>query len=300
MPRPIKAAWLALLLPALAAAGCFSVWDPEVAALVNGRPITLAEVDQVLAWGLYPQLGPDPGLPAAARALVLEKLIDERVILAEAALRGVSVSDEKVEEAFTILDSAWFGRPPPAAAAAGLRKALRNQLLLRKMEQRIALEERILSAEEWRAFWRDWPKSRPLRFRVRALLIPAAAKPPGLPDLARGDLDQLAQRFKLDGLPVVISEPVWLQGDRLAPGLFEALETASVRGRLSDPFRLQESQAVYEVLAVDRGPSAQEEWRAAQAAFEARAGEKAFSRWLAARRAAADIRINPDLAVVNR
>jgi hypothetical protein len=81
----------------------------------------------------------------------------------------------------------------------------------------------------------------------------------------------------------------------LDSGLIEALETAWAERRPSPPLRQESSWAIYEVLNLDRKTAAVAELKAARAAYELKVGEEAFSAWLAARRAAADIRVNPSL-----
>ena len=296
---PASAIWLCLAA-LLAAGACRETpeWDPDVAALVDGRPIALAVLDRVLDWGLYPQLSPgEAEASATVRRRVLDKLIEERLVLLEAGKRGLSVSSEEIEQAAARLEP-WLGQAPPPEQAEALRLSLRNQIISHKMTEIIMREDRNLSAAGWRVFWGNGPRPRPARYRVRALFLPPGPEDPDLPARTRGDLDQLAEKFKLDGLPVVVSTPVWLRDDHLEPGLAEVLETAWARRRTSDPVKLTDSWAVYEVLAVDRRTDAALEMKAARAAYELRAGEEAFRRWLDNRRAAADIRINPILADV--
>ena len=285
------------LLMIFAAAGCQEEpWDPEVAVLVDNRPISKAAVNRVLEWGFYPQLGQGGEREGAVTInQILDKLIDEELILAEAEKVGLVVSEKELNQVENALDTAWFGIRPPPAELAELRQALRNQILLRKMTQKVMVERRVLSADEWREFWAGWPKNENRRLLVRVLLIPPLMELPEIPARRRGNLDRLADFFEGEGFSVLVSDRFWLSASRLEPEILEAMEAASAAQRPAGPFRLEESWVAYEILEIDPGPSEVEELREAMIAFEALAGEKAFHDWLKGLKAGADIKINPSL-----
>lgn len=278
---------------ALGLAGCHEEsWDPEVAVLVNGRPISKGAIDRVLEWGFYADLG-QPGEREATIPLVLDKLIDEQLILAEAEKRGLTVEDQHLDRTQSDLGSAWFGVSPPPAELGELRDALRNQLLLRKMTEKIMVERRVLSALEWQTFWQGWPKNKPPRYLVRVLLLPPVSQTPVFPTRGRQDLEKIADRFEREGLAALVSGPLWLGGDLFQPKDRVVLEEGLAKKRLAGPIRLDESWAIYEVLEMEPAPRPGDEFRAAQTAFENLAGERAFREWLKELRAGADIRVNP-------
>ncbi|MDR0881176.1 MAG: SurA N-terminal domain-containing protein [Candidatus Adiutrix sp.] len=281
------------MLALAALPGCREeTWDPEVAALVNGRPIPKAAVEQVLEWGFYPALdrGGERDITAPR---VLARLIDESLVLAEAKKAGLAVSDQEVAQAQDELVSAWFGAAPPPAELEDLRQALRRQLLLRKMTEKVAAERRVLSAAAWRQFWAGWPKNLPPRYLVRVLFLPPRDQAPAWPIKKPPSLAQLAAQFEKKGLAVILSGPLWLGADQFPPADRAALKQAVAEKRLAGPFRLPESWAVYEVLEVVPGPTPAEEFQAAKAAFEDQAGRLAFQEWLAALRAGADLKMAP-------
>ena len=262
-------------------------WDRETAALVDGRVIPKSMVNDVLAWGFYPALGRGgETLGPENLALILNRLIDEELILAEAERTGLRLSRKELEQAFEDL------APEQAADSAALRAVLPRQLLLDRMTRKLMAERRLLSADDWRVFWEQWPQKRPPRFRVRALLLPLTAAPPNLS--LEGRLEDCAARLEREGRPLLLSEEMWLPGEKLSLGERQGLLSALARNSLAGPFPLRESWAVYEVLEIEPGPGLDEEFKAARAAFEARAEEQAFRQWLAERRKTADIRINPD------
>jgi len=287
--------FLVVLLAMILSSGCREEpWDPEVAVVVNDQPIKKAAVDRVLEWGFYPDLG-QPGEREATISLILDKLIDEKLILAEAEKAGLTVENQELNQAQSSLGSAWFDASPPPAELGELRDALRNQMLLRKMTEKIMVERRVLSADEWRAFWAGWPKNKPSRFLVRVLLLPPVEETPALPAKQRQNLEKVADRYKLEGLAAIISGPLWLNGEMFDQNGLKALEEGLDQKQLVGPLRLAESWAIYEVLEIQPAPGPAEEFQAAQAAFENLAGEKAFQEWLDELRNGADIKINPAL-----
>lgn len=286
---------LALVALMALSAGCREdPWDPDVAAVVNGRTIPRTDVDRILEWGAYPRVGAGgETLGAATLPQILDKLIDERLILDEAEKVGFRVPEAEIDRAAADLSSAWFGVKPPPAEFSELRQALRNQILLRKMTAKVMAERRVLSVEEWERFREAWPKQQPPRYLVRALLIPPVEEVEALPRNPGGTPEEMAGQLKNIGLTSILSDPLWLVGARLDPAVASALETAVAQGRLTDPIRLQESWVIYEVREVDRGQPPVQDFQAARTAFETLAGEKAFRDWLAELRAQAQITISP-------
>ncbi|MDR1921656.1 MAG: SurA N-terminal domain-containing protein [Candidatus Adiutrix sp.] len=300
MKRLNKKSFLSAFMSiALFLAGCREeAWNPEVAVLVNGDPIPVSELDRILEWGFHPPVGADgePGGVVDIRQ-ILAKLIDEKLILDEAAKVGLTVSPKELKDALGWLETAWFGNPPPPAELAELKETLRRQILLRKMTEKVIEDGRVLSAADWSVFWAAWPKNAVPRYQVRLLFAPPLDEAPEpMAAEKRGGLEQMAEDMKAAGLAVVISEPLRLNGSRLEPRLAEDLAqalTLPAGRRLAGPYRLPESWAMYEILEVDVDRKPGEELLAAKAAFEAMTDENVFKDWLAETRAAADIKISP-------
>jgi len=267
-------------------------WPPDAAALVEGQTITMTELNQVLDWGFYGQLSPKedaPEPPENVPLLVLEKMIEERLVLAEADRRKISLGELENEAVWT--DKSY----PTLPQTEPMRLNLARQMRLHKITSRIMADERRFSDRDWQAFWRKWPRNKPTRYLVQALFIPLSTDPPLMSAQSRDNLEQLAQKFKLEGFPAILSAAVWLQSDLLDSGLAEVLEAAWEARAPSQPVRQEGSWAIYEVLNLDRKTAAVAELKAARAAYELKTGEEAFHRWLKTRRNAADIRINPSL-----
>lgn len=299
-PRPGKGlgvllALFAFLLPAVfMLTGCReqdASWDQDIAVKVNGRPISRAALERVLEWGSQPDL--DQGSEREINIpLILNKIINEELILDEAQKAGLVLSAAEVDDELSGFDSAWFGVDSPRPERAEFRQALARHLLLRKMTEKVINEKRVLSADKWHEFWEKWPRNKSLAFRVKALLLPPQDDEPKWPEELE-TLDQLADYFRKEGQAVIVSQPLWLSGNNLDQAMTEELKRAYRERRLSLPARLEESWAVYELMNIDSGPEAAAEFDLARKAFEARAGEEAFQKWLSEIRASAKIEYAP-------
>lgn len=289
---PLALLGLAMLVLALGGCRKEENWEPETVALVNGRPIAKASVDRMLELGFYPELD-QGGERELTIPMVMLRLIDEELVLDQAEKSGVTATAAEIRAAQESFGSAWFGSDPPPAELAELAQALRRYVILRKMTEKVIERERLLKAADWRDFWSRWPKHRPPDFMVRAILLPPADEPPFVADDYAGSLEQLAEDFKHDGVAALVSQPLKLSGAKLDQAVIAALSDAHAGRRLSAPVRLEESWAVYEVLQMEKGPTARENFKSAREAFEAAEGEKAFRLWLTEVRSRADIRLNP-------
>ena len=289
--------WLAIALIIVLCGGCRNeeTWDTDAIVKVNGRSIARTAVERVLEWGLYPDLD-QGGEREINIPIILDKLINEELILEEAGKAGLVISSAEIDESLGDLESAWFGVNPPGSERSEMRQALIRHMLLRKMTERVMGEKRVLSAEKWHVFWEEWPKNKAPSFRVRALLLPPTDEEPVWPEELL-DLDEVAEFYQQDGSPVVVSQPLWLSGEKLERVVMDELGRSYRQRRLSLPIRMDESWAIYQVLAVDSGPGAAEEFELAKQAFESRAGEEAFQKWLAEIRAAAKIEYAPSLGL---
>lgn len=269
-------------------------WDPEIAVMVNGRPIATKALDKVLELGFHPVVTEEgPRSPGLDLGQILDKLINERLILEEAARAGISVTDEEVAETLDTYASSWFGEKAPPAELGEMKEALRNQLVLRKMTERVVTENMSLSAEAWRVFWQNWPKDHPVRFRVRLLVIPPVEKVPAIPARQRRDLGDMVEYLAKAGLDVLVEGPIWTSEEKISPEEQAALTESFEKKLPTAPFRREESWIIFETLEIDKGPDAARELLQAKAAFEELEGEKVFQAWLSRIRAEADIQINP-------
>ncbi len=87
--------------------------EEPLAAMVNGEPITMADYQRELARyeASLPQSNLDPSTPegqealAKARAWVLDRMIEQRLIIQAAAEEGITVTDEEVDASIQSLIS---------------------------------------------------------------------------------------------------------------------------------------------------------------------------------------------------
>ncbi|MDR1545629.1 MAG: SurA N-terminal domain-containing protein [Deltaproteobacteria bacterium] len=306
------------------------LWDPEVAALVNGRPVPRSALEAVLEMGDYPSLalgGPRAG--AVTVSQILDRLVDEELVLQAAEANLVRPSEGQVEESLAAFMVSWgcradgsgsACRAPGGQAKESFVEAVRKRLLLNEMVRRAAAWRSRPNSREWRRFWREFLIRRlpgALFLRTRALLtqdepqVEAILSRPG-----RRSLDELAEQIRQAGFQAVVSRPLALQPlalrlsaapaaddatGRLRPELLAELAEALRRpGRLTAPVNFGDSLAVFEVLEVARTTEPEELAEAARAAYEREIGERAFEQWLAELRASAEITVNPNLLESDR
>lgn len=133
---------LLLLTPALLVlAGCKTSAPANVAATVNGRPITNAEVDRIY----QSQLSGSPGEKASDDLLAIQKLevlrtlIENEIILQRAEKLGLMATDSEVETKFNELKAPYtqeeFQRQLDARrmTAADLKSQIRRDLSIQKL-----------------------------------------------------------------------------------------------------------------------------------------------------------------------
>ncbi|MDR3153814.1 MAG: SurA N-terminal domain-containing protein [Deltaproteobacteria bacterium] len=331
MPRPLRlrkaalAAGAVLFAAALPVLGVYlfqehykkQLWDPGHAALVNGRPILSEQVETVLKVGLYPPLSSEGGKPGTvSMRQILDKLIEEELVLQAAERSGLTVSDSEVENFLEAHLKAWgcgegaragyMCRLPKGEELESLTAALRQRLLLEKAAAFAAGSRGRRAAREWEGFLEEWVRAHavPRAYEVRALLAektPAALKALRKARGRAGGLDAIEAALKSAGAGCVLSRPLALDPVKAA-GVFSGTPdlAAALTGAAADPARLtqvlelQESYAVLEVLTELAQPSPEEIVRAARAGYEGRVAEAAFRVFLDDLYAEADIEINPN------
>ena len=132
----------AVLLAALAVTlgGCKHGISPDVAATVNGRPITYAEVNALLARQVpRAQLKPGDDETKALKLEMLRTLIDAEIMLQKAEKEGLFASDSDVDAKFNELKAPYtkeeFARQLTAQhlTESELRAELRRDLSINKL-----------------------------------------------------------------------------------------------------------------------------------------------------------------------
>jgi peptidyl-prolyl cis-trans isomerase SurA len=153
---------LASMLLSLSALPARAEVKDRIAAVVNGQPITLSEVEERVA----PELSRAPpgpaGEPQRKQALRqgLDQLIDEHLVASEASSLGVEVSDEEVTQSFGILAKQNGLEPAQfkeALAQQGispdtLRDSLRRQQLMMRLLQYKVKPRKVSDEEVQRAY----------------------------------------------------------------------------------------------------------------------------------------------------
>ena len=204
---------------------CQTRIDPDTAAMVNGRAITMVELDEAAkSWESGAESGTAKPL---LRLEALRRLIEESLIVGEAGRRGLRVSNEELEARLAEIKADFPGRTfeelliKEYVGYDDWKKKLRTHILIRKTTS-ASLQGRIKSDPgEWRRFYEDQQRSMPddRRYKVRHITTPDLAEAEAvLGKIEAGqDFDQAAQQVLGDVAGELMGEAIWVYPDRL-PG----------------------------------------------------------------------------------
>ena len=110
------------------------LWDPDTAALVNGRPVRRQAVDELLALGFYPPLSFQEGAGSGAVELnqLLGLLIEEELVLQAAEKEGLAATEAQAAEYleksnYQITDIAFMTGYENASKFAAVFKAAKGE-----------------------------------------------------------------------------------------------------------------------------------------------------------------------------
>jgi peptidyl-prolyl cis-trans isomerase SurA len=178
----------------------------RIAAVVNGHPITLSEVEERVA----PELSRAPAGPAGAsqRQQLLKQglgqLIDEQLVAGEAGALGIEITDDELQKLLEQLarenrmDMAQFRE---ALAQQGLsidsvRDSLkRQQLMMRLLQYKV--KPRRVSDEEVQAAYSSMTRNSEYEVRARDIFISAPdGSPPARESAARARADAALRRIR--------------------------------------------------------------------------------------------------------
>ncbi|HJY04791.1 MAG TPA: peptidylprolyl isomerase [Bryobacteraceae bacterium] len=127
-------------LAVLALGGCKRAVSPDVAATVNGRPITYSEMDRQLVTQVpSAQVGSDDDQVRELRLETLRSLIDAEIMLQRAEKQGLLASDSDVDARFNELKAPYteeeFKRQLKARkmSATDFKAQLRRELSIQKL-----------------------------------------------------------------------------------------------------------------------------------------------------------------------
>jgi len=146
--------------------------DDKIAAKIDGQPVYMSELDEKVK-GLedkFRELNPNLKFPddkvAQLRRDFLDRLIRDRVLLAEADRRGITVDDEEVNKRIDQLKM-LFGQAPEAQAKflEGIkdmdrfRREVANQARISKLMDAAVKDNITITPEEVSEFFKAHPES---------------------------------------------------------------------------------------------------------------------------------------------
>ncbi|MGZ6126432.1 MAG: peptidylprolyl isomerase [Myxococcales bacterium] len=194
-----------LLLTLLPFAASAEIKD-RIAAVVNGHPITLSEVEERVA----PELSRVPAGPvgAAQRQQILKQglgqLIDEQLIAGEAGALGIEVGEDELQKLIEQLarenrmDMAQFrdALTQQGMTLDTVRESLkRQQLMMRLLQYKV--KPRRVSDEEVQAAYSSMTRNSEFEVRARDIFISSPdGAPPARESAARSKADAALRRIR--------------------------------------------------------------------------------------------------------
>jgi hypothetical protein len=293
------------------------LWDPETAAMVNGRPIYRSSLEAVMRAGLNPGPSVRPGEAALTIRQILDRLVAEELVRQEALAAGLEIPDDEVNAYVAALRSSMecpkggskvpICQSPPAQGMDEFLKAVRARQQLEKLAQKVIPVLWRPSSPRWRSFWAEWLAKTPKGpvYRVRGLFVQAndealkAAEKAWRRDLP---LTELETKIRVEGFIAIFSRVMSVNPlDPNNKAIFgeadlgaELDPAGSTPPYLTKIFRLPNSYVVLEVQEIRPALDPEELAKAARKAFERAEGEAAFREWVEGLRRNAEIVINPN------
>ena len=121
-----------------------------VIAEIGGEPVTRAEFDAYVEGVMQGAGGEQPEAPSAElMSRLLDRFLDEELVVRDARRRGITVSEREVTDALRQIQAPEEARasvPPQDQGAA--RERMRRSLLVRKFREKVVLSGLTVSQEE--------------------------------------------------------------------------------------------------------------------------------------------------------
>lgn len=294
---------LALMVCALLTS-CQRDLPSEVVAEVDGDPITVTEFTEELSplvEGYNPSLSPQgQDSLEKLKEVLLDQIIEKRLILHEAQKTGITVSDEELEEAFASVKRGYpegaFEEIMREIPLLQWKERLRQRLLIEKVISRISqvfppIDEKTLR-EYYEAHRNEFVM--PEQVRVRQIVVRNLNDAKRiLKKLKRGEpFEELAKRYST-GPEAEEGGDLGFFGREEMPKEFEVVFSLKV-GEISSIVQSPYGYHIFQVVA--KGERAEVGFMEAREAVTERIlqerEEMAFQDWLAGVKEKAQIRVN--------
>ncbi|MFQ6672279.1 MAG: peptidyl-prolyl cis-trans isomerase, partial [Candidatus Tectimicrobiota bacterium] len=279
-----------------------------VVAAVNGEVITAEALERALALrrdNLAQELAERPEVLRAVEEGVLEELITRRLLLQEAARRGVSISREAVERRLTTLSEGYTLADYEAMlterglSLESFRARLSEDLTIERL-----LDEVLGTAEPPRpevveAYYRDHQGDlrRPVRVRTLHLVVSTAEEAWDLREaiLAGRDFAETARRHSLGPEAVRDGELGWVSPGQM-PEAFDEVIFGLKPGEVSPVVASPYGYHLFKLVEVESEglPTLEEARPAIVARLGAEARQARYRQWVA------DLRLRADVVVHRR
>jgi len=282
---------------------CDSKIGDETAALVNGRAISMEDLALASKFSTDRLSASEEG---KLYSELLEQLIEEELIVQEAARRGIKISErelaEKVQEVMNDYPGQSFNEMliREYIDFEAWKEELRRNMLIQAVTKSELNSRVTLTAEEWSAFIKEQGpvKPEPVKVRVEHITFPDRLQAEQtLKKIRSGqDFDQAARELTDSVSAGEVGRPIWVYPHRLPEPLAKTL-SESKEGQVTSVVETGSGYSIFKVIEV-RGevfPEPEEVLARLRGQFQERQEADAFTKWIAELRKQAEIMVNPSL-----
>ena len=290
-----------VVLIALASGACQPEMGDDVAAKVNGRPITRGDVAaRQRAWTIAPMSQADtPEL----RRTVLNQLIEEALILQAAEKAGITVSDQEVE---VRIDNIKRDFPENSFEEMLIREYidfetwrenLRRNMIIEKATHAETAKRVKTDPAKWQAFFEANRAMPAPEARVKVIHLTLADRDRASAALKkiRGGQDFEKTAKQETGGPS--GNPIWVYPNLLPPDMAKVLASAEP-GQVTDVVESEFGFTIFKVLDKEKPerPDPVVVMARLRREFRRLQEDEAFRDWVAELKQKAKIIINPEVA----
>jgi parvulin-like peptidyl-prolyl isomerase len=226
----------------LLACGRHQDLDPSsrIVAEVDGRPVSVADLEAYFHENLVESTPEEPvrfGEVDRVKSRLLDNLLDEELLCAEAERRGIGVTDEEVAK---YLETGAAGDPREHPAGFEAREAARREILIHKVRESDARERAQVTRAEVDAYLQSHADElrAKRRIRMRSLRFARAEHASSVKrDLAAKKVD-FSRAVELAAGGQGKEEPLSLVLETLPAPVREAVESLEP-GEVSEPVTLE-------------------------------------------------------------
>lgn len=283
---------------------CGTDMDPDVAALVNGRPIMMAEListEQTFVDGALSRRQ-----EKRLRRQILDQLIEEKLLAQEAEKRGLRVSEAELKQQVDRIRADYPGQSFEEMLVREFvdyevwQENLRENLLIRKVTDTIIKERLNIKPEKWAEYYKAHLSVAPTqgRAKIKHITLPNRTEAEqALKQIGQGlDFDDVARNLLGPEVSATAREPKWVYVHRLPERMAQVITNTEVN-QVSDIVKSDYGYTIFLVMEVEAPhvPQPHKIIAEIRRSYMKRERTEAYAAWMAEFKAQSKIIINPVL-----